>query len=79
VEVKRGETLLAEFAAVLDAHLAAREWICGSSLTLADLSIAAALGCAVPAKAPVSQYSHIQEWFGRVQTLEAWKRTIPSH
>jgi glutathione S-transferase len=74
-EVKRGETQLAEFASVLDAHLAAREWICGSSLTLADLSIAAALGCAVPAKAPVSQYSHMQEWFGRVQGLEAWKKT----
>jgi len=79
VEVKRGETLLAEFAAVLDAHLAAREWICGSSLTLADLSIASALGCAVPAKASVSQYPNMQEWFGRVQALDAWKKTTPSH
>lgn len=78
VEVKRGETLLAEFAAVLDAHLAGREWICGSSLTLADLSIAAALGCAVPAKAPVSQYSNMQKWLGRVQALDAWKKTTPS-
>lgn len=76
VEVKRGETLLAEFAAVLDAHLAAREWICGSSLTLADLSIAAALGCAVPAKASVMQYANLQKWFGRMQTLEAWKKTV---
>jgi len=75
VEVKRGETLLAEFAAVLDAHLATRQWICGSSLTLADLSIAAALGCAVPAKAAVSQYSDMQKWFAQVQGLEAWKKT----
>jgi glutathione S-transferase len=75
VEVKRGETLLAEFASVLDAHLAAREWVCGSSLSLADLSIAAALGCAVPAKAPVSQYTHLQKWFDRVRELEAWKKT----
>ena len=75
VEVKRGETLLAEFATVLDAHLAAREWISGSSLTLADLSIAAALGCAVPAKAAVIQYACLQRWFGRVQTLDTWKRT----
>jgi glutathione S-transferase len=75
VEVKRGETLLAEFAAVLDAHLATRDWICGSSLTLADLSIAAGLGCAIPAKAPVSHYANMQKWFARVQTLDAWKKT----
>jgi glutathione S-transferase len=75
LEVKRGETLLAEFATVLDAHLASREWICGSALTLADLSIAAALGCAGPAKAPVAQYANLQKWFGNMQGLEAWKKT----
>jgi len=75
LEVKRGETLLAEFATVLDAHLASREWICGSALTLADLSIAAALGCAGPAKAPVAQYANLQKWFGSMQRLEAWKKT----
>jgi glutathione S-transferase len=75
LEVKRGETLVAEFATVLDAHLAPREWICGSALTLADLSIAAALGCAVAAKAPVAQYANLQKWFGSVQRLEAWKKT----
>ena len=75
VELKRGDTLFNEFAAVLDGHLADREWICGPSLTLADLSIAAAYGCAAPGKAPVAWYANVQQWFGRVQTLDVWKKT----
>lgn len=74
-EVKRGEGLVSEFSAILDAHLAGREWISGSALTLADLAIGAALGTAGPAKLPIQQHSHIQSWFARVQQLEAWKKT----
>jgi glutathione S-transferase len=74
-EVKRGEALFDEFAGLLDAHLAGREWIVGSSLTLADLAIAAALGHAGPAKLPVTQYANLQKWLGPVQALEAWKKT----
>ncbi len=75
VELQRGDVLFNEFAAVLDAHLAERQWICGSSLTLADLSIGAAYACAAPGKAPVAWYANLQRWFGRVQTLDVWKRT----
>jgi glutathione S-transferase len=75
LELKRGTTLFNEFAAVLDAHLADREWISGNSLTLADLSIAAAYACAAPGKAPVAWYANLQQWFARVQALEAWQRT----
>jgi glutathione S-transferase len=75
VELKRGDLLFNEFASVLDAHLADREWISGSSLTLADLSIAAAYACAAPGKAPVASYTNLQAWFARVQALEVWRRT----
>jgi glutathione S-transferase len=75
VELQRGAGLFNEFAAVLDGHLADRKWISGSSLTLADLSIAAAYGCAAPGKAPVAWYANIQKWFGRMQTLDVWRRT----
>jgi glutathione S-transferase len=75
VELKRGETLFNEFAAVLDAHLAERQWISGSSLTLADLSMAAVYGCAAPGKAPVAWYANVQQWFGRMQALEVWRKT----
>lgn len=75
VELQRGDRLFNEFAAVLDNHLADRKWIAGTDLTLADLSIAAAYGCAAPGKAPVAWYANIQRWFMRVQRLEVWQKT----
>src|SRR5207244_880590 len=42
-EVARGEALVKDFGAILDAHLARRTWISGDDLSLADLSIAAEL------------------------------------
>jgi glutathione S-transferase len=74
-ELRRGDLLFNEFAAVLDGHLADRKWIAGRDLTLADLSIAAAYGCAAPGKAPVAWYANIQRWFLRMQGLEVWQKT----
>ncbi len=74
-EIARGERELAQFAGVLDAHLAKREWIIGDHFTLADLAIATPLMATVPAGVPVTQYENLQAWFARVQQLEAWKKT----
>jgi len=74
-EVRRGEALVRVFGAVLDAHHAGREWLCGDVLSLADLAIATPLAATVPAKLPVADLGNLQRWFGRVQTLEAWKKT----
>jgi glutathione S-transferase len=57
-------------AAVLDAHLAERRWISGTSVTLADLSIAATY-----AKAPVAWYANLQKWFAHMQTLAVWRKS----
>jgi len=75
VELARGERELATFAGVLDAHLAKREWIAGSALSLADLAIATPLMITVPARLPVAQYANVRAWFARVQELDAWKKT----
>jgi glutathione S-transferase len=74
-EVRRGETLVREYGAILDAHLARREWICGDALSLADIAIATPLAATVPAKLPVTDLANLQRWFERVQKLEAWQRT----
>ena len=74
-ELKRAEPLFNEFAAVLDQHLADRKWVCGKSLTLADLSLAAVWACAAPGKAPVAWYANIQKWFMHIQGLEVWQQT----
>ncbi|CDG80961.1 glutathione S-transferase, C-terminal domain protein [Janthinobacterium agaricidamnosum NBRC 102515 = DSM 9628] len=76
-EVARGERDLAQFATVLDNHLAGREWVVGNSLSLADFALAAPLMYTVAAKLPVSGYPNLMAWYGRVQALDAWKQTDP--
>ena len=74
-QVARGETLFHDFAKVLDAHLANREWISGKNVSLADISISCPLMVAVPVQLPLVPYANIQKWFARVQELESWKKT----
>ncbi len=75
VEVKKGEELVHEHAAVLDQHLATRQWMSGDTLTLADFAVAAPLMYLGRAKIPVEQYTHLQAWFERIQQLPAWQQT----
>ena len=74
-EVRRGEQLVREYGAILDGHLAGREWICGDAVSLADLAIATPLAATVPAKLPVTDFGNLQRWFAQVRALEAWKKT----
>jgi glutathione S-transferase len=74
-EIERGEALLAAAARVLDAHLAARQWIAQDRLTLADLALAAPLMHTAAAQLPVMGYENLQRWFGRVQAIDAWKQS----
>jgi glutathione S-transferase len=76
-EEARGEALFAQHAPVLDAHLAGRTWVAQDRLTLADFSLAAGFALAGPARLPIGDYANIRAWLGRVQELDAWKRTAP--
>ncbi len=74
-QIRRGEDLLERYAPVLDGHLAQRRWVCGDSVTLADLALGATLLAAAPANVPLAPYADLLAWFARVQTLQAWKET----
>ena len=76
-EVRRGEALVARFAPVLDAHLAFRTWLANDRVSLADLSLAAALAFAQQAAVPIADYPNIKTWLARVQALDAWQKTQP--
>jgi glutathione S-transferase len=76
-EVARGEALVAQYASVLDAHLAGKTWVAQDRLTLADFSIASSFALAGPARLPIASYANLGAWLGRVQELDAWKRTAP--
>lgn len=74
-EVARGERLLIEASNILEKHLAGREWICDTGLSLADFAIAAPLADQHRAKFPVTELPNLQRWLQQVQTLDAWKST----
>lgn len=77
VELARGNRLLAAAAAVLDAHVADRQWLVGDGVTLADYAVAAPLMYLERARLPLEQYANLLAWFGRVQELPAWRHTTP--
>ncbi len=74
-EIERGEKQIAPLMPVLDGHLANRDWLVGSSVTIADLSVATPLLLA--ARAQLALPANVTAWFGRVQALDAWQKTIP--
>lgn len=65
------------FAPVLDRHLRGREYLVGSTLTLADLSVAGHLTYARPAKIPLDEYAGIRTWLARMDAIPVWSRTRP--
>lgn len=76
-ELDRGARLVARFGAVLEQHLAGRDWVVGEKLSLADFAVAAPLMYIEQAKLPVTQYPKMMAWLGRIQQLDAWKQTEP--
>jgi glutathione S-transferase len=76
-ELERAGLQVAQFAAVLEQHLAGREWVVGDQLSLADLALAPSLTYIEQAKLPLTQYPELMAWLGRVSELDVWKRTLP--
>ncbi|MEW6058502.1 MAG: glutathione S-transferase family protein [Bdellovibrionota bacterium] len=66
-------------AAVLDEHLNGRKFLVGNQVTLADFSVAATLGYADAAKMPWEGFKNIKKWYATLETLDAWKKSAPSH
>ena len=67
-----------DLAKLLDDHLSVRRtWMCGESPTIADYSLATPLMHAQKAQVSLAPYPQLSGWFGRVQQLEAWRRTEP--
>ncbi len=75
LELQRGGLLFAQFAKVLDDHLAGRDWISGATLTLADFGIASTLAYIEESKLPIAEYKNVLTWLTRVQALDAWKKS----
>jgi glutathione S-transferase len=70
-------TNLRRFAAVLDKHLAGKQFVVGNALTIADLTLASSLMYAKQSDAPIDEFPNLQAWFARMSEMDAWKKTNP--
>ncbi|HEY5950058.1 MAG TPA: glutathione S-transferase family protein [Kofleriaceae bacterium] len=75
--VKRNEAFLAQFATVLEDHLASRTWLTGGTMTLADIAVGTPLMMTKLGRLPLQPYRQIQAWFERIRDLPEWKATEP--
>jgi len=66
-----GEAKFHIAAAILDAQLQGRDFVCGK-LSLADFSLAARLTLAEEARVPLEQYGDLRRWYARISELPAW-------
>jgi glutathione S-transferase len=71
------EAELSRWAAVLDGHLADRQFLVGERRTVADFSVAAILMYAGAAQLPLAPFAAVARWLERVQSLPGWLRSQP--
>ena len=72
VDMNQAAETFHRFAAVLDGHLAGRDWIVGEGMTTADLSIAPVLAMREACHYPIEGYDNILRWLAQIEALPAW-------
>lgn len=77
-EVEKGDEDLHRFAAVLNDHLASRDYLVGRALTLADISTGIWVSYTDAARLPLDSYAHIKRWYRRLESLPSWRREVLS-
>ena len=73
--VARNEVQFRIGAAILEAQLAQRPWVCGATMTLADISLGAQLMHAPSTQLPVAEYPNVARLAAAIQALPAWAET----
>ncbi|MBT2117885.1 glutathione S-transferase family protein [Dyella sp. LX-66] len=66
------------FAAVLDAHLATRDYLVGNQLSIADFGAGVLLPWAKEAHLPVAGFANIERWHERLMALPGWRDPFPA-
>ncbi|MEI7036219.1 glutathione S-transferase family protein [Fulvimonas yonginensis] len=66
------------FAGVLDAHLADRQFLLGDRLSIADFSVGVLLPWAREAHLPIEDFPHIVRWHERMMALPGWRDPFPA-
>lgn len=58
--------------ALMDEHLAAREWFVGDAITLADIALYPYTHVAEDGGFTLADYPHVQRWIARVEAVPGW-------
>jgi glutathione S-transferase len=75
-EIEKGLQKFNAAAAILDAHLKGRKFVCGDQMTIADFSLGAALILEQPAQLPTENYTEIKRWGAQLSALPAWQAAL---
>ncbi|HEY1694495.1 MAG TPA: glutathione S-transferase family protein [Polyangiaceae bacterium] len=63
------------FATVLNKRLEGKQYVVGSALTLADLTLASSLMYAKQSEIPLAEFPNVASWFQRISDLDGWKKS----
>lgn len=74
-KIDQGLVDLARYGKVLDQHLAARPYLLGDALTLADFAVGAAFTYAPMANYPLDDFPNVKAWLARLDEIPAWSET----
>jgi glutathione S-transferase len=75
--IDAAEKFFVQFAAVLDAHLAQRDFLVGGRLSVADFHTGMFLGYDA-ARLPLDGCTNIARWYARMEELPAWREPFPA-
>lgn len=76
--VEEASRFYRSFAAVLDEHLASRDFVAGDRLTIADFSVGTLLPWAEDARLPVAEFPNVVRWHERMTALPGWLEPFPA-
>ena len=76
-KVEEALTNFRRYADVLNKRLEGKQYVVGNSVTVADLTLASSLMYAEQTEVPLAEFPHLQAWFSRISSMEAWAATKP--
>ena len=75
--VEEATGFLKQFGAVLDDHLAGRDFLLGDHLTIADFAVSVTLPHAEKIRLPLDGFNNIARWKALLSELPGWREPFP--
>ena len=75
--IEKGLAEVRVYAAVMDGHLAGRDYLSGDGLTVADFVVGVWLGFTEICELPVSEFANVQRWYDGLKAEPVWQGMLP--